>query len=34
VTVQVSFAFITTQSLVTWTLNPADGACNERKALP
>jgi hypothetical protein len=31
VTVQVSFAFITMQSLVTLTLNPAGGACNERK---
>lgn len=32
VTVQVSFAFITTQSLMTLTQNPADRACNERKA--
>ena len=30
VTVQVSFAFITMQSLLTLTLNPADRACNER----
>ena len=34
VTVQVSFALITMQSLLTLTLNPADRACNERKALP